>query len=266
MLFHRSVTSPPGPATAPILIADADPAARSQLVAALRQHGYEVLEAENGLEALLYVKRTRPDGVIVTFDLPRVSGLEVLRRIRLFDPGIRVVLVGVTTETQRAEAVADGAIAALRRPVQIADILAALTGPPPAPSPTPAAASAPRSPARGHILIVDDNTELCAILEEALAPLGHAVQTAADAASALRLITQRAPDVVLLDIDLPGLSGIAALPVIHAIAPTARIIMISGTNDDTIARRALAHGAFDYVVKPVDLNRITEIVALALLF
>ena len=248
------------------MIADADSAARSQLVAALRQHGYEVLEAENGLEALLYVKRTRPDGVIVTLDLPRVKGLEVLRRARLFDPDIRVVIVGVTTEAQRAEAVADGAIAALPRPVQLADILTALTGPPPAPSPTPAAASAPRSPARGHILIVDDNTELCAILEEALAPLGHAVQTAADAASALRLITHRAPDVVLLDIDLPGLSGIAALPVIHAIAPTARVIMISGTNDDTLARRALAHGAFDYVVKPVDLNRITEIVALALLF
>ena len=92
MLVHRSVTSPPGPATAPILIADADPAARSQLLAALRQHGYEVLEAENGLEALLYVKRTRPDAVIVTLDLPRVSGLEVLRSIRLFDPGIRVLI------------------------------------------------------------------------------------------------------------------------------------------------------------------------------
>jgi response regulator of citrate/malate metabolism len=42
--------------------------------------------------------------------------------------------------------------------------------------------------------------------------------------------------------------------------------MVSGTNDDAVARRALAHGAFDYVVKPVDLNRITEIVDLALLF
>jgi DNA-binding NtrC family response regulator len=119
---------------------------------------------------------------------------------------------------------------------------------------------------------VDDNTELCSILEEALAPLGHAMQIAADAASALRLITQGAPDVVLLDIDLPGLSGIAALPAIHAIAPiapiapTARVIMVSGINDDALARRALVHGTFDYFVKPVDLNRITEIVDLALLF
>jgi response regulator of citrate/malate metabolism len=62
------------------------------------------------------------------------------------------------------------------------------------------------------------------------------------------------------------LSGIAALPATHAIAPTARVIMVSGTHDDTVPRRALAHGAFDYVVKPVDLNRITEIVDLALLF
>jgi DNA-binding NtrC family response regulator len=260
------VTSPPGPATAPIVIADADPGARSQLVGALRQHGYEVLEAENGLEALLYVKRTRPGAVIVNLDLPRVNGLEFLRRVRIFDAGIRVVIVGATIDAQRSEARAEGAVAALGRPVPIADVLAAITGPPPAPLPPRAAASAQRPPARGRILIVDDNTELCSILEEALAPLGHAVQTAPDAASALRLITQGAPDVVLLDIDLPGLSGIAALPAIHAIAPTARVIMVSGTNDDALARRALAHGAFDYVVKPVDLDRITEIVTLALVF
>jgi DNA-binding NarL/FixJ family response regulator len=62
------------------------------------------------------------------------------------------------------------------------------------------------------------------------------------------------------------LRGIATLPAIHAIAPTARVIMVSGTNDDTVPRCALAHSALDYVVKPVDLNRITEIVDLALLF
>lgn len=256
------MTNPARAAAGPIVIADAESATRTPLAATLRQQGYEVLEAENGLEALLYVKRVRPGVVVVTLDLPRVNGPEVLRRIRLFDPGIRVVMVGATSGAPTAEALTEGAVAVLPKPVRAGDVLAALTGPPP--PPPAAAAKAPA--ARGRILIVDDNADLCAILEEALTPLGHATQIAGDAASALRLITQGAPDVVLLDIDLPGLSGIAALPAIHAIAPAARVIMVSGTNDDVVARRALAHGAFDYVVKPVDLTRIAEIVALALMF
>ena len=260
------MTKPASDATRPIVIGDAEPEARAQLAATLRQHGYEVLEAENGLEALLYVKRVRPALVIVTLDLPRVAGLEVLRRVRLFDPSIRVVIVGTAAQAASAEALAEGAVAVLQQPVQASEVLAAVSGPPPGPPPAPSASAAKAPAARGRILIVDDNVELCAILEEALAPLGHATQIAGDAASALRLITQGAPEVVLLDIDLPGLSGIAALPAIHAIAPGARVIMVSGTNDDALARRALAHGAFDYIVKPVDLTRLAEVVDLALLF
>ena len=77
------MTKPASQAAGPIVIADAEPATRAPLAAALRQAGHEVLEAENGLEALLYVKRVRPVAVVVTLDLPRVNGLEVLRRIRL---------------------------------------------------------------------------------------------------------------------------------------------------------------------------------------
>ena len=249
-------------AQAPIVIGDAEPEPRARLAAALRQRGVEVLEAENGLEVLLFAKRARPRAVIVTLDLPRVNGPEVLRRIRQFDPDIRVILVG----TPGPDTLTEGASAVLRPPLEANEILTTVARPPAA-APVEPAASAPKpSPSRGRVLIVDDNTDFCAIVEEALAALGHAAQIAGDAASALRLITQGAPDVVLLDIDLPGLSGIAALPAIHAIAPAARIIMVRGTNDDVIARRSLAAGAFDYLVKPIDLTRLAEVVDLALLF
>ena len=121
---------PASEATRPIVIGDAEPEARAHLAAALRQDGYEVLEAENGLEALLYVKRVRPAAVIVTLDLPRVAGLEVLRRVRLFDSSIRVVIVGAAARAASAEALAAGAVAVLQKPVQARDVLAALSGPP----------------------------------------------------------------------------------------------------------------------------------------
>lgn len=255
------MTTDPTAAPTLVVLADADPTARVPLATALRDRGLEVIEAENGLEVLLYVKRTRPGAAIFTLDLPRVDGMEALRRIRAFDPNIRVVVIGPPSP----EALAAGAVAVLPKPVPINDLVVALSRPAPPPPARPQPATA-KAPTRARILIVDDNADLCDILQEALAPLGHATQIAGDAASALRLITQGAPDVVLLDIDLPGLSGIAALPAIHAIAPAARVIMVSGTNDDALARRALAHGAFDYVVKPVDLTRLAEIVDLALLF
>jgi len=254
--------TPKAPAVqGPIVIGDAEAEPRTRLASALRQRGVEVLEAENGLEVLLFAKRARPRAVIVALDLPRVNGAEVLRRIRQFDPDIRVILVG----TPGRHTLTEGARAVLRPPLEVNEILSTLADLPAAAPPEPAATAPKSPPPRGRILIVDDNTDFCAIVDEALSPLGHAVRIADDAASALRLITQGAPDVVLLDIDLPGLSGIAALPAIHAIAPTARIIMVSGTNDEALARRALAAGAFDYLVKPVDLTRLAEVVDLALL-
>ena len=113
------------------------PPSLDALATALRQQGLEVIEAENGLEVLLYVKRVRPGAVIVTRELPRVDGLEALRRIRVFDPGIRVVLIGPPSP----EALTEGAVAVLPRPVEASDLMAALR--------TPAASRIPRGEVRG---------------------------------------------------------------------------------------------------------------------
>jgi len=92
----------------------------------------------------------------------------------------------------------------------------------------------------------------------------HRVTSVNDAAAALRLLLREQPDVVLLDIDMPGLSGVDALPTIRALAPGAAVIMVSGTANTDIARRTLAHGAFDYVVKPVDLEYLARSLEAAL--
>jgi len=70
---------------------------------------------------------------------------------------------------------------------------------------------------------------------------------------------------MLLDIDMPGLSGVDALVALRAVAPELVVIMVSGTVSQELARRALDNGAFDYVVKPVDLPRLAEVIETALL-
>lgn len=100
--------------------------------------------------------------------------------------------------------------------------------------------------------MVDDDAALPDVVEELLSGKGHDVVTVGDAAAAIRAITEAEPDVMLLDIDMPGLTGVDALPAIRAVAPSVAVIMLSGNTDTDVARSALARGAFDDVVKPID--------------
>jgi YesN/AraC family two-component response regulator len=52
---------------------------------------------------------------------------------------------------------------------------------------------------------------------------------------------------------MPGLNGLDALPGIRALAPNAKVVMVSGIHDETVAKQTLARGAFDYMTKPLDL-------------
>lgn len=259
-----------GPGTLPrtVLVADDEAPLRELLAEYLAARGCEVLQAGNGLEVLLQVKHARPGAILLDLTMPRLGGLEALKRIHAFDPAIRVViLTGETDAALHRKALAGGASAVLVKPVDFTRLLAALSGGAvPAPEPpapvtagpaTPGGAGAPR-PASARVLVVDDDRELSAVLEEFLRRQGYEARSVADGGGALRAIVAEPPDVVLLDIALPGLPGTAALPAIQAVAPQAAVIMMSAVADEELARRTLADGAFDYVVKPVDLPYLAQ--------
>ena len=73
-----------------VLIVDDDPEVRDVLAEAFRMEGLDVLEASNGLEALLYVKRDRPDAVVLDLMMPRLGGVEALKRIHDSPPDLAV--------------------------------------------------------------------------------------------------------------------------------------------------------------------------------
>jgi DNA-binding NtrC family response regulator len=252
-----------------ILIADDEPDIRDMLREYFTLHGHEVLEARHGFEALLHVRRARPEAVVLDLRMPRLGGVEALTRIQKFDASIRVVVV--TAEVDEAvhrEAERLGARAVLKKPVALPELLAAL-GAAPAPdtegptdasgvAPAPAPPDRPGGPGRTRILIIDDDDGVRDVLAEFLTTRGYDVAEAARTSAGTAAIADRAPDVILLDIDMPGLSGADALPTIRAMAPRAAVIMISGTNDQAVAKRTLAFGAFDYLVKPIDLEYLTQ--------
>jgi DNA-binding response OmpR family regulator len=124
----------------------------------------------------------------------------------------------------------------------------------------------PATPQARRVLVVDDEAEVCALLEEFLAPKGYRIRSVADGAAALREVMKEAPDLVLLDIDMPRLDGIEALRAIRGVAREVKIVMISGKASLDTAKRTLAYGAFDYIAKPFDLDHVSEVVAAAVLW
>jgi two-component system nitrogen regulation response regulator NtrX len=114
------------------------------------------------------------------------------------------------------------------------------------------------------ILIVDDEESICQTLGGILADEGHAVITAATGEEALRMVEEEMPGLVLLDIWLPGIDGIEVLKMIRAGHPQIPVVMMSGHGTIETAVRATKLGAFDFIEKPLSLEKVILVVNHAL--
>jgi len=103
------------------------------------------------------------------------------------------------------------------------------------------------------ILVVDDEKAICEILEEFLSLFGHSVTSANSGADAIEVVRRASPDVVFLDIRMPGMSGLDVLKEIKALDSSVRVIMISAFGDEETESMARELGADGYIQKPVDL-------------
>jgi DNA-binding NtrC family response regulator len=106
------------------------------------------------------------------------------------------------------------------------------------------------------ILVVDDEADQRRLLGGFVASLGFRVQEAASAEDALTILRDRVPDMVLLDVRLPGISGIDALPEIRKIAARLPVLLITAYADLRQAVAAVKGGADDYLAKPIDLDEL----------
>ena len=115
-----------------------------------------------------------------------------------------------------------------------------------------------------RILVIDDNRDVVDILVTFLRGEGYGMLGALTSDEGLKLVSVSRPDLVLLDILMPGMNGIEVLKRIRSINPTTKVIIVTGNADFRLAREALELGAVAYVDKPFDLADLKRIVALAL--
>jgi len=114
------------------------------------------------------------------------------------------------------------------------------------------------------ILIVDDEESICQTLGGILTDEGHAVIIATSGEEALRVVEEELPSLVLLDIWLTGLDGIEVLKAIKAGHPQIPVVMMSGHGSIETAVKATKLGAFDFIEKPLSLEKVILVVNHAL--
>lgn len=105
-----------------------------------------------------------------------------------------------------------------------------------------------------HVLVVDDEQSICWGLKRLAEQLGHRATTVATAEDGLDWAEEDAPDVVVLDVRLPGMDGLSALSEFHTRFSAVPVIMMTAYGDLDIAVDAIQRGAFDYLPKPFDLD------------
>jgi two-component system nitrogen regulation response regulator GlnG len=115
-----------------------------------------------------------------------------------------------------------------------------------------------------HVLIVDDEESICWGLERLLSEAGHEISVAASAEAALAKVAQRRPDLVVLDVRLPGLDGLSAMRHLTERAGPIPIVVVTAFGNLEVAVTAMQNGAFDYLAKPFDLEQAAAVIDRAL--
>jgi len=116
---------------------------------------------------------------------------------------------------------------------------------------------------RPRVLIIDDDARVASMLVEVILTMliPCSAETASNGAAGLAAVRRERPDLVLLDLRMPGLDGVEVLKRIRDIDAGIAVIVISGAGDLADAGAALASGALACLQKPVDLQRLKQLVS-----
>lgn len=254
-----------------ILIANADRKFSDIIQRVLHAYGCEGVIARTGEEALQLFLQRPPALCLLDLGLLGKSGLEVLTEIRSKAPHLPVVICGSNQSIEiedraRQLGVSDVLRRGLRMDIIMQAVQAALSlaSHPDHFVPPLSALSTDKGNPPPTILIVDDEPEIGLMVGEFLRRRGYQIQTAVNGEQALDLIHAKPPDLVLLDIYMPGINGIEVLRRIQQSNPSIGVIMLTASQEEALLQTALDIGAFDVLCKPVNLDQLALAVTVKL--
>ncbi len=116
----------------------------------------------------------------------------------------------------------------------------------------------------GRILVVDDNPRARQSMTDALSAAGHDVVASASAVEGLKLTDRQVFDVIITDLQMPGMDGLAFIRALAERRNEAQVVMVTAFASVASAVEAMRYGAFDYIEKPFDVEQLEQLVARAL--
>jgi DNA-binding response OmpR family regulator/putative methionine-R-sulfoxide reductase with GAF domain len=117
---------------------------------------------------------------------------------------------------------------------------------------------------REQILVIDDKIEIITFLTDLLEPLGYVLSTETSAEKGLAKALDERPDLILLDLNMPGMSGIEVLEALHRHGFQSPVILMTLYSSENVVIRALRVGVRDYIAKPFDIDELLAAIDRAL--
>ncbi|HEY1293716.1 MAG TPA: response regulator [Chloroflexota bacterium] len=225
-----------------VLVVEGEPDIQDQFESSLARAGYRVVIAEDITAAIAQMDEQRPDLVMLRLRLTAPCGFEDARALAETTEAHDIPLLVVSIQRDPAEAVQDVLRAPRLNEVQVV---------------THVQQALAKSGAR-RVLIIDDDSDTRKLLSVGLQNHGFEAVEAADGESGIAAAFAQSPDLVLLDLHLPGTDGFGVLQQLKRSPATAQIpvIVITGDEDLWLGARArvLALGAADFVAKPFEMD------------
>jgi PAS domain S-box-containing protein len=222
-----------------ILVVDDDPDIAQLVRLLLESNGYRVLIAGRGHQALDILQKGKINLVVLDRLLPDMEGLELLDSLKSTPTTAHIPVIVLTVVEDDGETMARGASAYLTKPINepllVEQVEAALSR-------------------QGRVLIVEDDPDTIEMLNRALRRVGFSTETAMDGYEALAAARRARPDIILLDLRLPGMDGYEALSHLKRSITTSTIPIVAVSahvsNPVVERKRLIMLGAVDFLPKP----------------
>lgn len=250
-----------------ILIVDDNASLRQLLASLFTKAGHEVVATleDGGPQVEEKIRHLLPDLVCLDYNLPGRDGITILKSIQTIAPQIDVLFMTASNDADIEQSAADaGASGFIRKPFGQMQIMRELALVSEARKHAPHAYSEPsadeaalphlndQSPDFGTAVIADDSGSVRMLLKGLLQECGlRVVQTVANGSEAVSATRHHRPRVLCLDVNMPEMGGLEALPLIRQISPETRVVMVTGSADKAFVTLAASHGASGYILKPL---------------
>ena len=245
---------------AKILVVDDEPNIRNLCYQFLRKDGHQVMTAARGSQLLAMLLSEKPDLIIMDLRIPGEEGLSLLKKIR-DKAGNKIPVIvfsAYVSQDIEKQAYEAGAAEVVHKTIPMSElvdkanrILSARNL---------SAGSLPPLKERKTLLLVDDDPQIIKLLETYFTGKGFKTISAHDGEEAIEFVKDLHPAVVLMDMGLPGMDGMLTLIRMREIDPNLGIIIMTGMQDDALAKEAIEKGAYHYILKPIDMQYLELVV------